>query len=291
MGPNSSGFHGESFKLKHMNDCFSVRANRGPQRIVCLSTETVDTLYRLDQQDKIVGISGFSVHPPQARKEKPKISAYTTAKIDQILALKPDLVLGFSDLQADMASELVRLGIEVHVFNQRSIAGIFEAIATLGRLVNEPLKAKSLMQTLEQHMDQVAKRTERNHRPRVYFEEWDDPMMCGIAWVSELIEWAGGVDVFADQAQAPSAKERIIEDPATVAAATPDLIIGSWCGKKFRPERVAERPGFASIPAVINQQLIEIKSADILQPGPVALTRGLDQLASAIDRVAGERPI
>ncbi len=269
-----------------MSRQFSAQVASGPQRIVCLSTETVDTLYRLGQQDRVVGISGFTVHPPEARKEKPKISAYTTAKIDQILDLKPDLVLGFSDLQADLAAELARLSVEVHVFNQRTIAGIFEAIATLGRLVNAPAETNALIADLEKHMDEVAKAVIPGHKPRVYFEEWDDPMMCGIAWVSELIEWAGGQDVFADKARAPSAKDRIIDKPETVVAAAPELIIGSWCGKKFRAERVSERPGFAAIPAVANHQLIEIKSADILQPGPVALTRGLDQLASAIAGVA-----
>lgn len=269
-----------------MNPTFSARAISGPQRIVCLSTETVDTLYRLGQQHRIVGISGFTVHPPEARKEKPKVSAYTTAKIDQILDLKPDLVLGFSDLQADLAAELARASVEVHVFNQQTIAGIFEAIATLGRMVNAPAETHTLIADLEKHMDQVAKAVSLGHTPRVYFEEWDDPMMCGIAWVSELIEWAGGQDVFADKARAPSAKDRIIDTPQAVVDAAPDLIIGSWCGKKFRPERVAERAGFATIPAVANHQLIEIKSADILQPGPVALTRGLDQLASAVAGVA-----
>jgi len=233
-----------------------------------------------------VGISGFTVHPPEARKEKPKVSAYTTAKIDQILDLKPDLVLGFSDLQADLAAELARASVEVHVFNQRTIAGIFEAIATLGRMVNAPAETHTLIADLEKHMDQVAKAVSLGHTPRVYFEAWDDPMMCGIAWVSELIEWAGGQDVFADKARAPSAKDRIIDTPQAVVDAAPDLIIGSWCGKEFRPERVAERAGFATIPAVANHQLIEIKSADILQPGPVALTRGLDQLASAVAGVA-----
>jgi len=269
-----------------MSRQFSAQVALGPQRIVCLSTETVDTLYRLGKQDRVVGISGFTVHPPEARKEKPKISAYTTAKIDQILDLKPDLVLGFSDLQADLAAELARAGVEVHVFNQRTIAGIFEAIATLGRLVNAPAETNALIAALEKHMDEVAKGVIPGHKPRVYFEEWDDPMMCGIAWVSELIEWAGGRDVFTDKARAPSAKNRIIERPETVVEAAPDLIIGSWCGKKFRAERVSQRPGFENIPAVANHQLIEIKSADILQPGPVALTRGLDQLASAIAGVA-----
>lgn len=269
-----------------MNQHFSARAASGPQRIVCLSTETVDTLYRLGQQSRVVGISGFTVHPPEARQEKPKVSAYTTAKIDQILALKPDLVLGFSDLQAELAAELARSSIEVHVFNQRTIAGIFEAIATLGRLVNAPVETQALIDALEKHMDEVAKARRPGHKPRVYFEEWDDPMMCGIAWVSELIEWAGGQDVFADKAHAPLAKDRIIDKPETVVEAAPDLIVGSWCGKKFRPERMAERPGFATIPAVANHQLMEIKSADILQPGPVALTRGLDQLATAIAGVA-----
>lgn len=238
-------------------------------------------MYRLGQAERIVGISGFTVHPPEARKEKPKISAYTSAKIEKILALKPDLVLGFSDLQADIMADLVRLGLEVHVFNQRSIEGIFNAITTLGRLLDCQEEATSLIAMLNQHMARVREETFRHPRPRVYFEEWDDPMMCGIQWVSELIDWAGGEDVCAIEACSQSAKERII-NPQVLADRNPQIIIASWCGKKFRPNELAARDGFQGLDAVKNSRLYEIKSADILQPGPVALTRGLDQLVHII---------
>ncbi len=258
---------------------------RGPRRIVCLSTETVDTLYRLGQQSRIVGISGFTVHPPQARREKPRVSAYTTARLDAILALEPDLVLGFSDLQADIAAALLRAGLEVHVFNQRSIEGILEAVRTLGRLVDAAAAADRLAADTERHLDALHRRGRAlSQRPRVYFEEWDDPPMCGIRWVSELIERVGGEDVFADLAQAPAATDRVLPSAEEVAARAPELIIGSWCGKKFRPERVAERPGWTALPAVVAGRLHEIKSADILQPGIIALTRGADQLAALIQQ-------
>lgn len=267
-----------------MNQINPAIIAKGPQRVVCLSTETVDILYRLGQADRIVGISGFTVHPPEARREKPKVSAYTSAKIDKIIALEPDLILGFSDLQADLMAELARAGFEVHVFNQRDIEGILGVIATLGRWFDCGAAAKKLLEQLQRHMESVHQKCLSNHRPRVYFEEWDDPMMCGIEWVSELIELAGGEDVFADRARSPSAKGRIIQNHEVVAK-DPEIIIGSWCGKKFQPRSVIERPGLANVSAVQHQQLAEIKSADILQPGPIALTEGLDQLARIIQAV------
>lgn len=250
-----------------------------PERIVCLTEETTETLYLLGEQHRIVGISGFTVRPPQARKEKPKVSAFTSAKIDKILALEPDLVLGFSDLQADIAAALIRHGLPVHVFNQRSVAQIFEMIAMLGAMVGASDRAEELITQLKAHMVAVKESAAAlSRRPRIYFEEWDDPLISGIRWVSELIEIAGGIDCFADQAVAPGAKDRIIADAMDVVRRQPDIIIGSWCGKKFRPDRVRQRQGWAKIPAVRHGHLYEIKSVDILQPGPAALSDGLAQL-------------
>ena len=250
-----------------------------PERIVCLTEETTETLYLLGEQHRIVGISGFTVRPPQARKEKPKVSAFTSAKIDKILALEPDLVLGFSDLQADIAATLIRHGLPVHVFNQRSVAQIFEMIAMLGAMVGASERARTLIAHLKAHMDAVQQSAAvLSRRPRIYFEEWDDPLISGIRWVSELIEIAGGIDCFAEQAVAPGAKDRIIGDPMDVVRRQPDIIIGSWCGKKFRPDRVRQRQGWTKIPAVRHGHVYEIKSADILQPGPAALGDGLNRL-------------
>ena len=269
--PDNSGF--EQLKIL-----------KGPQRIVCLTEETTETLYMLGQQDRIVGISGFTVRPPEARRDKPRVAAFTSAKIDRILELKPDLVLGFSDLQADIAADLIRAGIAVHVFNQRSIDGILEMIRTLGALVNSVEAAKRLIGHLTAHLHSV-KNNARRHpkRPRIYFEEWNEPPITAIQWVSELIELAGGEDCFAERAKRQDAKGRIIEDAARIIEQKPDIIIGSWCGKRFRPERVIERPGWQQIPAVRDGQLHEIKSCDILQPGPAALTDGLDQIVGIID--------
>ena len=251
----------------------------GPHRIVCLTEETTETLYRLGEQDRIVGISGFTVRPPQARREKLKVSAFTSAKIDRILELEPDLVLGFSDLQADIAAELIRAGIQVHVFNQRSVAGIFDMICTLGALVDAQERTRNLITGMETGLAQIGSGIETlPRRPRIYFEEWNDPLISGIGWVSELIQLAGGEDCFGELAGAQSARERIIADPATVIERAPDIIIGSWCGKRFRPEQVCERPGWEAIPAVRDNQVFEIKSCDILQPGPAALTDGVRQL-------------
>jgi iron complex transport system substrate-binding protein len=253
-----------------------------PQRIICLTEETVETLYLLGEEHRIVGVSGYAVRPPQVRREKPRVSAFISADIPKILVLKPDLVLTFSDLQADIVAELIRNNVAVHAFNQRDVAGIFEMIHTLGALVDATDKAEALASSLVARVDAVHERALRlPHRPRVYFEEWDEPMISGIAWVSELIEAAGGIEVFPQLAGHKNAKDRIVS-AGDVIAARPDIIIGSWCGKKFVPAKVAARPGFANVPAVSNGWLREIKSTLILQPGPAALTDGLDQLAGII---------
>jgi len=250
-----------------------------PERIVCLTEETTETLYLLKQDARIVGISGFTVRPPQARKEKPKVSAFTSAKLDKIAALKPDLVLGFSDLQADIAADLIKLGIEVHVFNHRSVADIFRMIATLGGMVGCETAAQALIRELEAGLARVRAAAARlPRRPKVYFEEWDEPPISGIAWVSELVGIAGGEDIFPELARQPLAKDRIVADPLEVPRRAPDLILGSWCGKKFQPRAVAARPGWAGVPAVRNGELHEIKSSIILQPGPAALTDGVNAI-------------
>ena len=257
-----------------------------PRRIVCLTEETVETLYLLGEQDRIVGISGYVVRPPQARREKPRVSAFTSANIDKILALKPDLVLTFSDLQADIAAAFIRRGIDVHAFNQRSVAGILEMIRMLGAMVEAGDRAEQLVGALEARLAEARNRAERlPKRPRVFFEEWDAPMISGIGWVSELVEIAGGIDIFADCAKQGAAKDRVVTIDEVVAR-EPDLIIGSWCGKKFRPERVMARPSFEQTPAVQRQDVYEIKSPLILQPGPAALTDGLAELHRIIERWA-----
>jgi iron complex transport system substrate-binding protein len=254
-----------------------------PGRIVCLTEETVETLYLLGEDSRIVGVSGYAVRPPRVRREKPRVSAFISADIDKILALDPDLVLTFSDLQADIVAELIRRGVAVHAFNQRDLAGIFAMMRTLGALVGAPEKAEHLCADLEARLQSVrAAAQRRDRRPRIYFEEWDEPMISGIGWVSELIAAAGGLDVFAERAANKSAKDRIAA-PEEVIAAAPDIIIGSWCGKKFVPAKVARRPGFGEIPAVRSGFLREIKSTLILQPGPAALTDGLDALLGIVD--------
>ncbi|HEU4779729.1 MAG TPA: cobalamin-binding protein [Steroidobacteraceae bacterium] len=259
-----------------------------PTRIVCLTEETTETLYLLGEDERIVGISGFTVRPPRARREKPRVSAFTSAKIDRIAGLKPDLVLGFSDLQADIAAELIRLGIEVHVFNQRSVAEILRMIAMLGGIVGCQSKAQALIERLEAGIDAVrASAAKFSRRPRVYFEEWDEPLISGIAWVSELVGIAGGDDVFPELAREPLGRNRIIADPQEVPRRSPEVIFGSWCGKKFRPETVAARAGWGDIPAVRGGHLYEVKSSIILQPGPAALTDGLAELHRRLASGAG----
>ena len=257
-----------------------------PERIVCLTEETVETLYLLGEQRRIVGVSGYAVRPPQVRQEKPRVSAFISADVPKILALNPDLVLTFSDLQADIVAELVRRNIAVHAFNQRDVSGILDMIRTLGALVGAAGKAEALASSLEQRVDAVCARSDalRKH-PRVYFEEWDEPMISGIGWVSELVQAAGGVETFPALAQRKNAKDRIVTG-AEVIAAKPDIIVGSWCGKKFVPAKVAARPGFGMLPAVRDGWLREIKSALILQPGPAALTDGLDALAGIVEEWA-----
>lgn len=253
-----------------------------PERIVCLTEETTETLYLLGEQDRIVGVSGYTVRPPQARREKPRVSAFISADIPKILALQPDLVLTFSDLQADIVASLIRAGVAVHAFNQRTVAEILAMIRTLGALVGAQDRADGLANHLAANLEDTRQRAAtRSHRPKVYFEEWDEPMISGIAWVSELIEAAGGADIFPELAACKSAKDRIVSSEEVIRR-SPDIIIGSWCGKKFRREKVVARPGFETIPAIKLGRLHEIKSPLILQPGPAALTDGLAALEAII---------
>lgn len=251
----------------------------GPQRIVCLTEETTEWLYLLGEERRIVGISGYTVRPRRARAEKPKVSAFLSAKIDQILALKPDCVFGFSDLQADIAAQLIRQGVQVTVFNQRSVAEIFSMLYQVAAMVGQAERGLTLIAGMQVKLLQIKEQSRQLiRRPKVYFEEWDSPNMSGIAWVSELIAIAGGDDCFPELAAKPMGKDRIIADPLEIVQRSPDIILGSWCGKKFRPENVAGRLGWQGVPAVKNQQLFEIKSCDILQPGPAALTDGVEQM-------------
>ncbi len=252
---------------------------RLPQRIVCLTTETVEVLYLLGEADRIAGISGYTVRPPQARKEKPKVYAFTSGDIDKILAVKPDLVLTFSDLQADIAHDLIKHAIPVYAFNMRSIEDILGMIMTVGRLVGAEERAQTLVSTMEKQLDEArhlaAQRfAQTGYRPKVYFEEWDDPMISGLRWVSELITLAGGEDIFAERAGSHLSRDRRPTSEEIIERA-PDIIIGSWCGKHFRPEKVCQRPGWENIPAIKHQRLHEIKSAIILTPGPALITEGL----------------
>ena len=254
-----------------------------PRRIVCLTEETTETLYLLGEQDRIVGISGYTVRPPEARRDKPKVSAYLSAKIDKIVDLEPDLVLGFSDLQADIASALVRRGIAVHVFNHRDIAGILRMIATVGALVGAHERTAALLAELQRGLADIqAQAAGLPRRPRVYFEEWMEPIITGIGWVSELIGLAGGEECFPELAGQSLGKDRIVADPLEVARRAPDLILGSWCGRKFIPDQVMARPGWQDVPAVRDRQVFELKSCDILQPGPAALTDGVRQISARI---------
>jgi iron complex transport system substrate-binding protein len=253
-----------------------------PRRIVCLTEETVETLYLLGEEDRIVGVSGYAVRPARVRREKPRVSAFTSADTEKIVALEPDLVFTFSDLQAEIVATLVRRGIAVHAFNQRDLDGIYAMIETVGALVGASTKAARLTAELRARVETIAARAAQARRPRVYFEEWDEPMISGIGWVSQLVEAAGGTDVFPELARCGAARDRIVP-PERVIAAQPDIVIGSWCGKKFRPERFAARPGFDALPAVRGGWLREIKSPLILQPGPAALTDGLDAIEAIID--------
>lgn len=258
--------------------------SRLPQRIVCLSTETVEVLYALGEEARVVGISGYTVFPPRARKEQPKVFAFSSGDLGRILAVEPDLVFSFSDLQADISRDLIKAGVPVHAFNQRTVTGILAMIDTVGRLVGAAERASLLVAELEDVIGQARLAAAAlPRRPRVYFEEWDDPPIAGIGWVSELIGIAGGEDVFADRAGKQAARERIIADPSEVVRRAPEIIIGSWCGKRFRPEKVVARPAWQEIPAVAGGQLHEIKSAVILSPGPAAIRQGLTALRRLFD--------
>lgn len=258
-----------------------------PQRIVCLTEEPTEVLYALGEERRIVGISGFTVRPPRARKEKPKVSAFTSAKIGAILDLEPDLVIGFSDIQADIARDLIRAGVEVWISNHRSVEGIVAYIRRLGAMVGAADKANRYADEAQAHIAAIEKLAAAlPRRPRVYFEEWDDPPISGIRWVAELIRIAGGDDVFPELAAKSLGRDRIIADAGEIVRRQPDLIFGSWCGKKFRPATVAARPGWEAVPAVRNGHLYEIKSPIILQPGPAALFDGLDALHQRIAEVA-----
>jgi iron complex transport system substrate-binding protein len=253
---------------------------------VCLTEETVETLYLLGEDQRIVGVSGYAVRPPRVRREKPRISSFISADLPKILALEPDLALTFSDLQADIVRDLVKAGVAVHAFNHRDVDGIYGMVQTVGGLVGTAEKATALAEELAAGVERIrGLGTALPCRPRVYFEEWDEPMICGIRWVSELIEIAGGEDVFSEKARSPGARGRIVSVDE-VATASPDLIIGSWCGKKFVPGRVTSRPGLEEVAAVQNKAVHEIKSALILQPGPAALTDGLSELHRLISEEA-----
>ena len=254
-----------------------------PQRIVCLTEETTEWLYLLGQEARIVGISGYTVRPARARQEKPKVSAFLSAKIDKILALQPDCVFGFSDLQADIAALLIRQGVQVTVFNQRSVAEIFSMLYQVAAMVGEATQGLERIAAMHQGLDRMraevaALEAQGARRPRVFFEEWDVPHISAIRWVSELMGIAGGDDVFPELAHESLGKNRIIADGAEIVRRNPDIIIGSWCGKKFRPETVAARPGWAQVAAVRDGALYEVKSPLILQPGPAALTDGVAAL-------------
>ena len=256
-----------------------------PQRIVCLTEETTETLYLLGEGDRVAGVSGYTVRPPEAR-QKPRVSAFINARFDKIDALHPDLILGFSDLQADIAAELVKRGYPVMVFNQRSVTEILQMIRIVGGLVGRTERAERLVAELERELADARDRATRlTVRPRVFFEEWDAPLISGIRWVEELVEIAGGEPVFPELRDAKLGKERIV-DPGDVVRRAPDAIVASWCGKPVRKERIRARAGWLDVPAVQRNQIYEIKSALILQPGPAALTDGLRQLQAAIAAAA-----
>jgi iron complex transport system substrate-binding protein len=252
---------------------------RGPRRIVCLTEETTEWLYLLGEQERIVGISGYTVRPRRARQEKPKVSAFLSAKIDRILELEPDCVFGFSDLQADIAAQLVRQGVQVTIFNQRSVEEIFAMLYQVAAMVGRADEGLRRLEAMRDRLAQIAQAGRAlPRRPRVFFEEWDEPPISAIRWVSELVGVAGGDDVFPELSLHSLGKDRIIADGSEIVRRDPEIVIGSWCGKKFRPEKVAARPGWDHVAAVRAGQLFEIKSADILQPGPAALSDGVEQM-------------
>jgi iron complex transport system substrate-binding protein len=263
--------------------------DRYPRRIVCLTEETTETLYLLGQGDRVVGVSGYTVRPPEAR-QKPKISAFINARFDKIEALRPDLVLAFSDLQADLSAELVRRGIAVITFNQRSVADILQMIRMLGGLVGCQSEASQLADRLERDLDRVRESASRfASRPRTFFEEWDEPLISGIRWVEELVEIAGGAPIFPELADAKLARDRIV-DPAEVARRDPEVVFASWCGKRMKKATIVGRPGWDRVNAVAHDCIFEVKSTYILQPGPASLTEGVSQLHATFARVHGLEP-
>lgn len=259
-----------------------------PRRIICLTEETTETLYLLGEQDRIVGVSGYTVRPPEAR-QKPKVSAFINAKFDKILALEPDLVFAFSDLQADIAAELIRRGVNVLTFNQRSITEILEMILTVGRIVGGEARARQLVSSLQGELEAIAESAARfARRPRVFFEEWYDPLISGIRWVDELIEIAGGECIFPELHRQQAAKDRIV-NPADVIARDPEVIIASWCGRHVKKNVIREREGWQQISACRDSHVYEVKSAFILQPGPAALTEGVRQLHTILARTINQQ--
>ncbi len=261
-----------------------------PSRIVCLTEEPTEVLYALGEQHRIAGISRFTVRPPEAPRERPRVSAFTSADIDGILALEPDLAIGFSDIQADIARDLIKAGVEVWISNHRTVDGILSYIRRLGAMVGVPEKADRYAEDLGRRLGEIRAAADRlPRRPRVYFEEWDDPMISGIGWVSELIGIAGGDDIFPEKAKASLARDRIISDPTAVVERSPDVILASWCGKKFQPARLISRPGWDAIPAVASGEVHEIDAAIILQPGPAALTDGVETIHRLVRAWASRR--
>ncbi|MGE0789392.1 MAG: ABC transporter substrate-binding protein [Sandaracinaceae bacterium] len=260
-----------------------LSSSDGPRRIVCLTEEPTEILYRLGEGDRVVGISAYTVRPPEAPRDKPVVSAFIGGSVSKITALRPDLVIGFSDIQADLARELIAANLQVLVFNQRSLQEILDVILAIGRLVNRGDRARALVDEHIAHLERVAERSSRRaHRPSVYFEEWDEPMICGIRWVSELIAIAGGRDVFAERAEAGAhAKDRFVTAPE-VAEREPEVMLASWCGKPFDRASVLARPEMASTPAIRDGRVHEVPSEIILQPGPACLTDGLDQLVQLL---------
>jgi len=254
-----------------------------PKRIVCLTEETTEWLYLLGEQERIVGISAYTCRPPEAKEEKPVVSAYIGGSVQKIKALQPDLVIGFSDVQADLAQDLIKENLQVLITNQRSIAEILGTLQLVGRLVGAEQKADALVEQYRQRIEHIrAERAQRGFRPKVYFEEWDEPMISAIHWVSELIEIAGGENIFADRAEGQASKERHVSKKEVIERA-PDIFIGCWCGKPLERKAVLERKGFAKIPAIREHRMYEMDPAIILQPGPACLTDGLDELCRIID--------
>ncbi len=258
---------------------------RLPRRIVCLTEETTETLYLLGADDLVVGISGFVVRPPRARKEKPKVSTYLEVNVEKIREVQPDLILAWSDLQADICAQLIREGYEVYCFNHRSVDGILGMIERLGQLIGKSAEAQQLVAQLERRLATIAEKGRQRHRkPKVYFEEWYDPLISGIRWVSELIELCGGVDIFPELRQYHDARRRILPDPQEVVRRQPDIILVSWCGKMFKPERMRQRAHWDQIPALQTGFVFEIPASVILQPGPAALTDGVEKICEIIDQ-------